>query len=187
MPDFTNAIQDEIASSEPDLERWSAIQSSTARRLVKASHFGTLRKPLSGHTALREMTRRLLRQHDYGRDRVETIANLVLLRERRGSTVYGTDFAVPHARSKSIRRTHVGWFVLKHPICFDRQTGAEVALVVLLLEPARKSAKQSNMMNALASVLATARFREGIMRAASAHSLAKAVREALCGGICAGR
>jgi PTS system nitrogen regulatory IIA component len=84
----------------------------------------------------------------YGLDRIEVLENLEA-REALGSTGFGRGVAIPHCRSKDVRRPSLALIRLEQPIDFVAADSRPVALVCGLVSPENAGATH---LHALAAI-----------------------------------
>jgi PTS system nitrogen regulatory IIA component len=84
----------------------------------------------------------------YGLDRIEVLENLEA-REALGSTGFGRGVAIPHCRSKDIRRPSLALIRLEAPIDFAAADSRPVTLVCGLVSPENAGATH---LHALAAI-----------------------------------
>lgn len=84
----------------------------------------------------------------YGLDRIEVLENLEA-REALGSTGFGRGVAIPHCRSKDIRRPSLALIRLEAPIDFAAADSRSVTLVCGLVSPENAGATH---LHALAAI-----------------------------------
>jgi PTS system nitrogen regulatory IIA component len=123
---------------------------------------------------LQEVARKVASILDIPPDQI--LAEL-LSRERLGSTGMGGGVAIPHAKSRAIRRPVGVLARLRSPIEFDAIDGRPVDLVFALLLPLQTEADQLGALAAVARKLRTPEALARLRAAKSASELYAAVAE----------
>jgi PTS system nitrogen regulatory IIA component len=123
---------------------------------------------------LQEVARKVASILDIPSDQI--LAEL-LSRERLGSTGMGGGVAIPHAKSRSIRKPVGVLARLRSPIEFDAIDGRPVDLVFALLLPLQTKADQLGVLAAVARKLRTPEALSRLRAAKSASELYAAVAE----------
>ena len=102
---------------------------------------------------------------------IDQALDIVMARERLGSTGIGHGVAIPHGRMNALEEPLI--VVARHiqGIHFDAIDGAPVHLVVLLLVPSDEDRKHLELLAALARLLQSAEIRAALMSAESCDQI----------------
>jgi len=105
------------------------------------------------------------------------IFDVLLQRERLGSTGLGQGIAIPHGKLAGLKRI-VGIFArLAEPIDFDAVDGDKVDIVFLLLAPEGAGADHLKALARISRLLKDERFRGRLLSAEDAEGLSRIFRE----------
>ena len=105
------------------------------------------------------------------------ILEILLQREKLGSTGVGNGVALPHARLPSLKAPFALLARLRHPIDFDAIDGEPVDIVVLLLIPEAGDGAKGNALACVARALRDAEALRQIRAAPDREALFRAVAQ----------
>lgn len=92
-------------------------------------------------------------------------------REALGSTGLGQGVAIPHGRTRGLKRAIAALIRLAKPVEFDSPDGRPVSLLVALLVPEHATQEHLSVLSELAQMLSDREFREGLLAEPTPASL----------------
>jgi PTS system nitrogen regulatory IIA component len=105
------------------------------------------------------------------------LLDLLLERERLGTTAMGDGIAIPHARIESLDRVLAGFGRSRHGIDFESLDGKPTRLFFLLVAPGREGSAHLLTLARLSRMLAVESFREALLDADSTDELFRLFEE----------
>lgn len=104
----------------------------------------------------------------------KVVFDALMQREKLGSTGLGQGIAIPHGRIKGLREA-VGAFVrVQQAIEFDAPDGKPVELIFIMLVPEQANESHLQLLSELAQMFSDRAFRENLVAAPDAASVAPA-------------
>jgi len=103
----------------------------------------------------------------------DPVLELIMARERLGSTGIGHGVAIPHSRMPDLAQPMIALARHVDGVDFDAIDGRLVHIMVLLLVPDDDSSKHLELLAKLARRLGNTRFRQAIMAAPDAERIAQ--------------
>ena len=140
-------------------------------------HLGDFIAPEAVIPSLKAKSKKQLLQELSSRDARLTgleeryIFDVLLQRERLGSTGLGQGIAIPHGRIRGLAEAQGAFVRLKSPIPFDAPDGKPVAQVFVLLVPEHATEQHLQLLSELAQMFSEARFRDSLGTAGDAAGL----------------
>lgn len=125
---------------------------------------------VSSKKRLMERLAALLLKGSPGLDR-NTVFQILLDRERLGSTGVGNGVALPHGRANDLDKAIGAVATLDEPLDFDSIDGAPVRLVFALLVPAEATEGHLKLLAHLASMLSEPSLRDDLLAASEPDSV----------------
>ena len=125
--------------------------------------------------AVRELAEALANSVE-GLDGPELI-QLLLERERLGSTAMGDGIAIPHARIESLDRLLAGFGRSREGVDFDSLDGKPTHIFFLLVAPGREGSAHLLTLARLSRFLTNPAFRDKLQHLEAAEELFRAVEE----------
>ena len=110
-------------------------------------------------------------QLESAQDQSETVFNNFLARERLGSTGIGTGVAVPHCRTKGVKKIHGCLAKLEAPVDFDAVADLPVDLVFALVVPEEKNEEHLSTLARIAQIMQTDSSRQMLRNCKSNQEL----------------
>lgn len=99
----------------------------------------------------------------------------VLEREKLGTTGVGMSIAIPHGKSKSVKKTAVAIAKLQNPVEWNSLDNKPVKMVFLLAVPEGDDKNHLKLLSKLAAMLIDDGFREKLLNAESKDDILDAV------------
>ena len=99
------------------------------------------------------------------------IYDVVLQRERLGSTGVGNGVAIPHGRIKGMKTPLAAVFSLAEPIGFDAPDEKPVSLMIFLLVPEASTQKHLEILSEIAEMLSDTNLRDKLQQCREAQEL----------------
>jgi len=103
----------------------------------------------------------------------DPVLELIMARERLGSTGIGHGVAIPHSRMPDLAQPVIALARHIEGVDFDAIDGRLVHIVVLLLVPDDNSGQHLELLAQLARCLQQTSFRQSLMAAADEHGMAQ--------------
>lgn len=125
---------------------------------------------VSSKKRLMERVAALLLKGSAGLDR-NTVFQILLDRERLGSTGVGNGVALPHGRANDLHQAIGAVATLDEPLDFDAIDGAPVQLVFALLVPAEATEGHLKLLAHLASMLSNRSLRDELLSASEPRDI----------------
>ena len=138
--------------------------------LLSADTTALLAKPIESKKRLLEIISQHLQTHVPDLESKE-LFEMLLARERLGSTGLGHGIAIPHARIESIQQPCAALVLLKEGIDFDAHDGQPVDLICGLLVPASEPDDHIKTLSHLAKLFSTADVQSGLRACTDTRSL----------------
>lgn len=110
-------------------------------------------------------------QLESAQDQTETVFNNFLARERLGSTGIGTGVAVPHCRTKGVKKIYGCLAKLEAPVDFDAVDDLPVDLVFALVVPEEKNEEHLSTLARIAQIMQTDSSRQMLRNCKSNQEL----------------
>ena len=104
---------------------------------------------------------------------LEKYENLVLKREKEGSTGIGEGIAIPHGKGECITKPGFAAMVIPNGADFDALDGNKVNLLFLIAAPDTKDNIHLDVLSRLSTLLMDASFRENLLNAKSKDEFLK--------------
>ena len=104
--------------------------------------------------------------------------NLVLKREKEGSTGIGEGIAIPHGKGECITKPGLAAMVIPNGADFDALDGNKVNLLFLIAAPDTKDNIHLDVLSRLSTLLMDASFRENLLNAKSKDEFLKIIDNA---------
>ena len=92
------------------------------------------------------------------------VFDVILQREKLGSTGLGQGVAIPHGRIKGLREAVAALVTLKEPIPFDAPDGQPVNIACILLVPEKATDQHLQILSELAQMFSDKQFRDNLLR-----------------------
>ena len=109
---------------------------------------------------------------------LEKYENLVLKREKEGSTGIGEGIAIPHGKGECITKPGLAAMVIPNGADFDALDGNKVNLLFLIAAPGTKDNIHLDVLSRLSTLLMDAGFRENLLNAKSKDEFLKIIDNA---------
>ena len=109
---------------------------------------------------------------------LEKYENLVLKREKEGSTGIGEGIAIPHGKGECITKPGLAAMVIPNGADFDALDGNKVNLLFLIAAPDTKDNIHLDVLSRLSTLLMDASFRENLLNAKSKDEILKIIDNA---------
>ncbi len=109
---------------------------------------------------------------------LEKYENLVLKREKEGSTGIGEGIAIPHGKGECITKPGLAAMVIPNGADFDALDGNKVNLLFLIAAPDTKDNIHLDVLSRLSTLLMDASFRENLLNAKSKDEFLKIIDNA---------
>lgn len=109
---------------------------------------------------------------------LEKYENLVLKREKEGSTGIGEGIAIPHGKGECITKPGLAAMVIPNGADFDALDGNKVNLLFLIAAPDTKDNIHLDVLSRLSTLLMDAGFRENLLNAKSKDEFLKIIDDA---------
>ena len=109
---------------------------------------------------------------------LEEYENLVLKREKEGSTGIGEGIAIPHGKGECITKPGLAAMVIPNGADFDALDGNKVNLLFLIAAPDTKDNIHLDVLSRLSTLLMDASFRENLLNAKSKDEFLKIIDNA---------
>ena len=109
---------------------------------------------------------------------LEKYENLVLKREKEGSTGIGEGIAIPHGKGECITKPGLAAMVIPNGADFDALDGNKVNLLFLIAAPDTKDNIHLDVLSRLSTLLMDASFREKLLNAKSKDEFLKIIDDA---------
>ncbi len=106
--------------------------------------------------------------------KAEDLFEMLVARERLGSTGIGSGIAIPHCRCKGLDTTVGALMTLENPVHFDAADGQPVDLVFAMLVPENAEAQHLQTLAALAEALQQSSFVDSLRQAGNREALYRA-------------
>jgi PTS system nitrogen regulatory IIA component len=107
----------------------------------------------------------------------KTLVDLLLERERLGTTAMGDGIAIPHARVESLGRLVASFGRSRTGVDFESVDGKPTHLFFLLVAPGKEGSAHLLTLARLSRLLGRPEFRERLMEVDSVEELFRAVEE----------
>lgn len=114
--------------------------------------------------------------HFQGLKTVEVL-QVLLDRERLGSTGIGEGFAIPHGKMKNIDRMIISFGRSRQGIPFDSMDGKEAYYFFVLIAPEDSAGLHLKALAKISRFLKNSSFKESLSRAADREALQKVIQE----------
>jgi len=111
-----------------------------------------------------------------GLDR-EGLLEVLLEREKLGSTGIGHGVAIPHARIKGVERVIVSMGISKQGVDFQSMDNKPVHIFFLIIAPEQSSAVHLKVLSGISRLLKDAAFRNKLMKAESRDDIYNTIVE----------
>lgn len=108
---------------------------------------------------------------------VEGTVEVLLEREKLGSTGIGQNIAVPHAKSEGVDRIILGIGISRNGVDFDALDGDPVHIIFLVLAPIDSTGMHLKVLARIARLLKDKVFRNALRECGTAEELLKTIRE----------
>lgn len=105
------------------------------------------------------------------------VLQVLLDRERLGSTGIGEGFAIPHGKMKNIDRMIISFGRSRQGIPFDSMDGKEAYYFFVLIAPEDSAGLHLKALAKISRFLKNSSFKESLSRAADRDELQKVIRE----------
>lgn len=105
------------------------------------------------------------------------VLQVLLDRERLGSTGIGDGFAIPHGKIKSIDRMIIAFGRARQGIPFDSMDGKGAYYFFVLIAPEDSAALHLKALAKISRFLKNSSFKESLSRAASGQELERIIQE----------
>jgi len=125
---------------------------------------------VSSKKRLLEIMSGLLLKDNHGLDR-DTVFQILLERERLGSTGIGNGVALPHGRVNGIDQAIGAFSTLRNPLDYDSLDNQPVNMVFALLVPADAHEAHLKLLSHLAEMFNDAAFRDGLVQSSTPDHL----------------
>lgn len=116
----------------------------------------------------------VLANHDHSIDR-ESLVQVLVERERLGSTGIGDGVAIPHGKLYGIERPVISFGRSKRGLDFDSMDGQPAYLFFLLVAPENSSGVHLQVLAKIAKMLKNSAFRKKLMEAHTSAELYQAI------------
>jgi len=116
----------------------------------EATIIGLNERSKPGVTA--EMVRRLAQLGEFPAEREPAIVDIVLAREKAGSTALGNGIAMPHCRTGYVKRLVGVVGIDQHGLTFDAVDGEPVYVIFLLLAPLEDRAQHFEVLGQISAI-----------------------------------
>ncbi len=107
----------------------------------------------------------------------ETVVNVLLEREKLGSTGIGEGIAIPHGKLAGIERIFVGFGRSRAGVDFDSLDGRPVHLFFLIVAPEWSSGQHLKVLAKISRMLKDRAFRERLIEAETVDDLYTVIEE----------
>ncbi len=124
---------------------------------------------------LKELTTLLTRK--YPELKEDEIVNLLIEREKLGSTGIGNGVAIPHGKLKDGNHIYIAFGVSKKGIDFDAIDGKPVHIFALLLAPESQPAKHLQALAKISRILKKEEIRQKLLNSGSSEEFLKVIEE----------
>jgi PTS system nitrogen regulatory IIA component len=124
---------------------------------------------------LGELSRIFLKVNE--RFNAETMVNVLLEREKLGSTGIGDGIAIPHGKMSGLNDLIISFGRSKDGIDFNAMDGKPVHLFFLLMAPENSAGQHLKILAKLSRMLKDTNFRKKLMSAKSKDELYKIIEE----------
>jgi PTS system nitrogen regulatory IIA component len=114
--------------------------------------------------------------HNSSIDRM-MLVNVLVERERLGSTGIGDGVAIPHGKIKGVEQPIVSFGRSRGGLDFDSMDGQPVYLFFLLIAPENSSGVHLQVLAKIAKILKSSAFRKTLMETNSRHGLYRTIIE----------
>ena len=105
------------------------------------------------------------------------MVDVLLEREKLGSTGIGDGIAIPHGKLKNLDRLMISFGRSRQGIDFDAIDGRPVHLFFLLMAPESSTGQHLKALAKISRMLKDPEFRNGLMTAASAEEIYRKIAE----------
>jgi nitrogen PTS system EIIA component len=114
-----------------------------------------------------------------GKDRLDldTVVEVLMERERLGSTGIGDNVAIPHGKLANLSGLRLAFGRSLQGVNFDSMDGKPSQLFFLLLAPVNSAGLHLKALAKISRMLMSATFRENLMQAAQAHDIYQLLKE----------
>ena len=109
--------------------------------------------------------------------KAEEMLEVLLERERLGSTGIGEGFAIPHGKMKNIKRMIISFGRSRRGIPFDSMDGKEAYYFFVLIAPEDSAGLHLKALAKISRFLKNSSFKESLSRAADREELQKVIQE----------
>jgi PTS system nitrogen regulatory IIA component len=106
-----------------------------------------------------------------------TMLNVLMEREKLGSTAIGDGIAIPHGKMKGLRTLMLSFGRSKEGVDFNAMDGKPVHLFFLLMAPEDSAGQHLKVLAKLSRMLKDVTFRKKLMSARSKDELHKIIEE----------
>ncbi len=107
----------------------------------------------------------------------EEVLQVLLDRERLGSTGIGEGFAIPHGKMKDIERMIISFGRSRQGVPFDSMDGKEAYYFFVLIAPEDSAGLHLKALAKISRFLKNSSFKESLSRAADREELQKVIQE----------
>ncbi|MBW1991337.1 MAG: PTS sugar transporter subunit IIA [Deltaproteobacteria bacterium] len=108
---------------------------------------------------------------------LETVVEVLLDRERLGSTGIGDNVAIPHGKLSNLSQLRLAFGRSLKGVDFDSMDGKPTHLFFLLLAPVNSAGLHLKALAKISRMLMSQSFRESLMQAASADEIYRLLAE----------
>ena len=105
------------------------------------------------------------------------IFDLLMQREKLGTTAIGNGIAIPHGKMPTLSRLFGLFARLERPVAFDALDNQPVNLVMLFLVPQGQFQKHLHTLANIAKLLHKADFRQALEQAPDAEAMLRAIKD----------
>jgi PTS system nitrogen regulatory IIA component len=109
--------------------------------------------------------------------KAEEVLQVLLERERLGSTGIGEGFAIPHGKMKNIERIIISFGRSRRGVPFDSMDGKEAYYFFVLIAPEDSAGLHLKALAKISRFLKNSSFKESLSRAADREELQKVIQE----------
>ena len=124
--------------------------------------------------ALEELVTPVARQADVD---AKEMVQVLMDRERLGSTGIGEGIGIPHGKMKSLESLHLGIGVSRRGIEFESIDGKPVHICFLLVTPENSTGLHLRMLARISRILKNEPFREKLLEAEGREDIYEAIRK----------
>jgi len=137
--------------------------------LFKEDHIVPDLKARDKKGVIEELVEALVK-HEPGLDK-DALVQVLLERERLGSTGIGDGVAIPHGKSPGVNRPRIAFGRSRRGLDFESMDGEPTHLVFLLVAPENSAGIHLHALARIAKVLKNSAFRKGLMEAPGRQEL----------------